>query len=268
MGRFVSADSIAPGVGSASLNRYMYVEGNPLRFVDPTGHCAGLTGIAFSACKATVMAAAAVVNKANEYREDIFFPGQDTTFGERLEACTVVGDGATLSAAGGVAGAQATSTAANAALLRLAVRYPWMARALGLAGAAATAELADGDNTEGNLGGALLNSGEVGAARVQQVVDNYGDDVLEVGRQIKIPNVGSTDIDVVLRNNTFIEVGGPSKAWDLSKFGTQLKLLTEYAKSVENGRVIFHYAPGTPQSVIDLAVRRLGESNVLPIPGP
>ena len=39
LGRFVSADTIAPGAGSLALNRYMYVKGNPVRFTDPDGRC-------------------------------------------------------------------------------------------------------------------------------------------------------------------------------------------------------------------------------------
>ena len=38
LGRFVSADSIVPGAGSASLNRFMYGRGNPLSYRDPSGH--------------------------------------------------------------------------------------------------------------------------------------------------------------------------------------------------------------------------------------
>ncbi len=100
LGRFVSADSIVPGAGGAAQNRYMYVEGNPLKYVDPSGHCAGLTGMAFRVCKAMVMTAAQVVHKANEYREDIFFPDENTTFLERLEASTVVGGVSTAVAVG------------------------------------------------------------------------------------------------------------------------------------------------------------------------
>jgi RHS repeat-associated protein len=37
--RFLSADSIVPGyVNPQSLNRYSYVNNNPLRYTDPTGH--------------------------------------------------------------------------------------------------------------------------------------------------------------------------------------------------------------------------------------
>jgi RHS repeat-associated protein len=39
LGRFVSADSVVPEPGNPqALNRYAYVLGNPLRYVDPTGH--------------------------------------------------------------------------------------------------------------------------------------------------------------------------------------------------------------------------------------
>ena len=39
LGRFVSADTIVPGAGNpAAFNRYMYVRGNPLKLIDPTGH--------------------------------------------------------------------------------------------------------------------------------------------------------------------------------------------------------------------------------------
>jgi hypothetical protein len=39
LGRFVSADTIVPGAGNPqAFNRYMYVGGNPLGRIDPTGH--------------------------------------------------------------------------------------------------------------------------------------------------------------------------------------------------------------------------------------
>ena len=38
LGRFASADSIVPEPGNPqALNRYAYVLGNPLRYVDPSG---------------------------------------------------------------------------------------------------------------------------------------------------------------------------------------------------------------------------------------
>ncbi len=39
IGRFLSADTIVPGAGSPQAwNRFAYVNGNPLRFSDPSGH--------------------------------------------------------------------------------------------------------------------------------------------------------------------------------------------------------------------------------------
>ncbi len=47
LGRFISPDTIVPGVGKPqSLNRYSYVGNNPINFNDPSGHwsCAGMGG--------------------------------------------------------------------------------------------------------------------------------------------------------------------------------------------------------------------------------
>jgi RHS repeat-associated protein len=39
LGRFISPDSLIPGIKSAtSFNRYAYVQNNPLRYTDPSGH--------------------------------------------------------------------------------------------------------------------------------------------------------------------------------------------------------------------------------------
>jgi RHS repeat-associated protein len=41
LGRFVSADTIVPNPANPqSFNRFCYVLGNPVRYTDPTGHCA------------------------------------------------------------------------------------------------------------------------------------------------------------------------------------------------------------------------------------
>jgi len=41
LGRFIQADTIVPDpMNSQQLNRYSYVNNNPLRYIDPSGHCA------------------------------------------------------------------------------------------------------------------------------------------------------------------------------------------------------------------------------------
>ena len=43
LGRFVSADTVVPEVGNPqALNRYSYVANNPIKHIDPSGHCWGI----------------------------------------------------------------------------------------------------------------------------------------------------------------------------------------------------------------------------------
>ncbi len=45
LGRFVSADTIVPEPGNPqAFNRYSYVENNPVRYTDPSGHCSAKYG--------------------------------------------------------------------------------------------------------------------------------------------------------------------------------------------------------------------------------
>ena len=51
VGRFTQADTIVPDAATpAAFNRYSYVINNPLKYVDPTGHCYGLPADAAAAC--------------------------------------------------------------------------------------------------------------------------------------------------------------------------------------------------------------------------
>ena len=62
LGRFVQADTIVPEPGNPqSLNRYSYVENNPVRYTDPSGHC--VFGLDTVVC----IAAAVVALKAIDY---------------------------------------------------------------------------------------------------------------------------------------------------------------------------------------------------------
>lgn len=143
LGRFVSADTVVPDPKNPQdWNRYTYAANNPLKYVDPDGHCQGLAGAAWTICAQMAMAVAPAVHKANEYREDIFFPDANTTFADRLEASTVVGGGAVLAAAAGV---EAAGVALGGGPLTTAALGNTAATATG--GASATTACADGDCT-------------------------------------------------------------------------------------------------------------------------
>jgi hypothetical protein len=105
----------------------------------------------------------------------------------------------------------------------------------------------------------------LGEARVQRVVAHFEREVVETGRRIKVKDVGSSDIDVVLTGKRFCEVGGPSKGFNLSDWGKQLKTIKAYADQ-EGGTAYFYYDKDTPRQVIELAMKWLGKNNVKPIP--
>jgi RHS repeat-associated protein len=51
LGRFISADTVVPDYANPQLlNRYAYTVNNPVKHVDPSGNCHGLSGAAFDAC--------------------------------------------------------------------------------------------------------------------------------------------------------------------------------------------------------------------------
>jgi RHS repeat-associated protein len=57
IGRFISADSYAGTPGDpASLNRYCYVNNNPYKYTDPTGHCPMCIGAAIGAVGGGILA--------------------------------------------------------------------------------------------------------------------------------------------------------------------------------------------------------------------
>lgn len=105
----------------------------------------------------------------------------------------------------------------------------------------------------------------LGLSRVQRLVNYFGKEVVETGRRIKVKDIGSTDVDVILTGKRFCEVGGPSKGFNLSDWGKQLKTLKAYADQ-EGGAAFFYYDKDTPLQVIEVAIRWLGKSNVKPLP--
>jgi RHS repeat-associated protein len=161
LGRWFQADTIVPEPGNPqALNRYAYVYNNPLRFVDPTGHGGPvdwLTGqiIAFGSSgdvgRTLVVAGSTIVHHINKQNQTIFFPGPDTTTGERLAASVEIGVGTVVIAAIGVeivAGTLTTAAASGGA-----------AEVVATTTTATTAACADGDCTnEAGLAGKLIET--------------------------------------------------------------------------------------------------------------
>lgn len=82
------------------------------------------------------------------------------------------------------------------------------------------------------------------------------------GQGLVVKNIGATDIDVIGKAGEYIAVGGPAKGFDMAKFGQKLDILRRGA--AEAGVAAKAYlAEGTPQKVIDLAKKKLGEDNVV-----
>ena len=102
---------------------------------------------------------------------------------------------------------------------------------------------------------------EIAAARVSAVADLVGGTVTE-GQEITAAGVGTTDVDVVGQSGEMIQVGGPAKAANLAKTGQKLNILKRVADS-KGVKAMAYFEKGTPQSVIDVAKRQLGESNVV-----
>ncbi|MGK3963945.1 SpvB/TcaC N-terminal domain-containing protein [Sorangium sp. So ce1667] len=98
-----------------------------------------------------------------------------------------------------------------------------------------------------------------GLAREQRVAEIVGG---RVSRDPIKTKSGSSDVDVVGPNGELIAVGGPFKAKNLSRLGTQMRVLKEAAdmRGVE-ARAAFER--GTPQAAIDVAAKWLGAKNVM-----
>jgi filamentous hemagglutinin len=72
-------------------------------------------------------------------------------------------------------------------------------------------------------------------------------------------------VDVFGPNGEYIAVGGPGKAWNMSKLGEQMKIL-KYGADRDEVRALAYFEEGTPQEVLDLAKKWLGDGNVFPFP--
>jgi hypothetical protein len=97
-----------------------------------------------------------------------------------------------------------------------------------------------------------------GVAREQQVAKLVGG---KVSREEVVTSVGRTDLDVIGPNGELIAVGGPAKAKDLGKLGTQIKKLKLVAE--ERGvKAQAFFAEETPEEILEFAAKRLGAENV------
>ncbi|MFN3217667.1 MAG: RHS repeat-associated core domain-containing protein [Acidimicrobiales bacterium] len=82
LGRFTQADTIVPDPATpAAFNRYSYVINNPLKYVDPTGHCYGLDAESASRCEAGFQG-------AQDNLVDIYMGGGSTN-GDQVEPASM-----------------------------------------------------------------------------------------------------------------------------------------------------------------------------------
>ncbi|MBV9026657.1 MAG: hypothetical protein JO362_23310 [Streptomycetaceae bacterium] len=118
----------------------------------------------------------------------------------------------------------------------------------------------------GGGGSGTPSSDEVGGARERKVADLTGGRVPsgepgKPGIKITQPGAGSSDIDVIGGDGSYIQVGGPAKAKNLAKLGQKLNILKWQAGQDGVGAQAY-FARGTPDSALDLARKILGPDNV------
>jgi RHS repeat-associated protein len=169
LGRFLSADTIVPQAGNPqALNRYSYVNNNPLKYVDPSGHCWGFasglrgTGAYGATCNNIDMALTIVQSPK-------------TSAGQKA------GAGAYLFAEGAahIAVAAGTAVLAGEGIAAAGTALSGSAAATGAAGTAstaATAACADGDCTnEVATTEQVASKGLSGAAQFWNKVTTFKD---------------------------------------------------------------------------------------------
>jgi hypothetical protein len=105
----------------------------------------------------------------------------------------------------------------------------------------------------------------IGAEREQRVAELTGGTVIGPGPNpgllIKHPAHGTTDVDVIGPDGTFIAVGGPAKAHNPSKFTKNL-LTLQWAAQQQGVAAEVALTRDTPPAVVEEAQRILGPDNV------
>lgn len=81
------------------------------------------------------------------------------------------------------------------------------------------------------------------------------------GLKITVRGLGSTDIDVIGKAGEFIAVGGPAKALKPAELGHHLKVLKTAAEQA-GVKSQAYFEKGTPESVLKITRKRLGDDNV------
>ena len=136
IGRLVSADTIVPSPGDPqSLNRYAYVQNNPLKYTDPSGHA--------------LWAGEDIAQEFDLYTANPMGRGwnaHDTEVVAWTAGTLFVGAGAEALVATGAAADAASAVSWKT--LEWVLGRPALARILGVGGSAATRELTDGDDDE------------------------------------------------------------------------------------------------------------------------
>ncbi|WP_328873557.1 hypothetical protein OHT76_27665 [Streptomyces sp. NBC_00287] len=150
---------------------------------------------------------------------------------------------------------------------------------LGIAGIALMAAAAAGSRGDAATGDEAAPSGKketsstdperaerIGAAREQKVAELTQGTIPsgapgKPGMKVTKPGAGTTDVDVIGGDGSYIAVGGPAKARNLAKFGEKCHIL-KYAAEQQGVRAQVYLEEGTPEPALRPARRILGDTNV------
>jgi len=112
------------------------------------------------------------------------------------------------------------------------------------------------------------DTSELGKAREQAVADLIGGTVVNDRKVEAVTSVNGKEaikVDVIGPNGELVLVGGPAKAINLARLGDNLARLNRIAQAL-GVRPIQALEDGTPQAVIDIAIQKLGQGNVIIFP--
>jgi hypothetical protein len=105
-------------------------------------------------------------------------------------------------------------------------------------------------------------AGNLGTLRESYVAGLIGGRIPTAAEAHITTRFGRVQIDVIGAAGELIEVGGPGKALSLTGWGEQVQRLAKAAR-LRGVRPMVYLEEGTPQAVIRIARRRLGNRNVV-----